>query len=79
MANIRADYIRIILMEANACQTLDIPALELLMTACIIGDEQTVRLQAAPTRTTRAAQAARFIMRKHDFATRRQESENSHA
>jgi hypothetical protein len=80
MNNIRADYVRIILMEANGdCSPLDIPALERLMMACIIADLPTIQVQASPTNRSRAASAARFILRKHEFATARHDSETQHA
>ncbi len=79
MCSIRADYIRIILMEANSAAPLDIKSLELLMHACVLSDLATIEKQAEPKYTTRAAQAARFILRKHQFASRRQESETQHA
>lgn len=75
MNHIQADYVRIILMEANAeCSPLDIGGLEILMHACITRSMGVIETQAEERRLGPAARAARFILRKHKFATARQAS-----
>lgn len=72
---ILCDFGHILLMEANGdLSPLDIPALNNVLSLCIKGDLPSLRKLANPTDRSRAASAARFILRKHDFAVGREAS-----
>lgn len=66
---LRCDFAHICLMEANGdLSPLDIPKLAHLLNLCIQGDINEITNLAHPSNRSRAAIAARYILRKHQFA-----------
>lgn len=65
---IYANYIRILLNEANAenCSALDLKGLEELMQICIEGNTLALH-DMCSDRRPRVKSAARFIQQKHNF------------